>query len=66
MSLSNLSVSLSSILGGRFYEAWKLSFGPDKAFSLLVVVGAGFTAVCWILVLFFPKTRDGQPPDERG
>ncbi|MCP4569911.1 MAG: folate/biopterin family MFS transporter [FCB group bacterium] len=57
MSLSNLSVSLSSILGGRFYEAWKLSHGANTAFSMLVVVGAGFTAVCWLLVLFFPKTR---------
>jgi len=58
MSLSNLSVSLSSILGGRFYEAWKVSFGPDTAYTMLVLVGAGFTAVCWILVLFFPKTRE--------
>ncbi len=58
MSLSNLSVSLSSILGGRFYEAWKVSHGPDTAYTMLVLVGAGFTAVCWILVLFFPKTRE--------
>ncbi len=58
MSLSNLSVSLSSILGGRFYEAWKLSFGAQKAFSMLVMVGAGFTALCWFLVLFFPRTRE--------
>jgi MFS family permease len=57
MSLSNLSVSLSSILGGRLYEAWKLSFGASTAYSLLVVAGAGFTAACWLLVLFFPKTR---------
>ncbi|MCP4584167.1 MAG: folate/biopterin family MFS transporter [candidate division Zixibacteria bacterium] len=58
MSLWNLGIALSSILGGRFYEAWKLSYGPDTAYSLLVVVGAGFTAVCWFLVLFFPKTRE--------
>ncbi len=58
MSLSNLSVSLSSILGGWFYEARKLSFGADTAYSLLVFVGTGFTAVCWFLVLFFPKTRE--------
>ena len=57
MSLWNLSIALSSILGGRFYEAWKISFGAETAYSLLVVVGAGFTAVCWFLVLFFPKTR---------
>ena len=58
MSLSNLSYSLSSIVGGRFYEAWKLSFGVDTAYSLLVIVGAGFTLLCWFLVLFFPKRRD--------
>ena len=58
MSLSNLSVSLSSILGGRFYESWKISFGPGTAYSLVVFVGAGFTAVCWFLVLLFPKTRE--------
>jgi len=58
MSLSNFSVSLSSILGGRFYETWKLSLGADTAYSLLVVVGAGFTVICWLLVLFFPKTRE--------
>jgi len=58
MSLSNFSVSLSSILGGRFYESWKLSYGANDAYSLLVLVGAGFTAVCWLLVLLFPKTRE--------
>lgn len=58
MSISNFSISLSSILGGKFYETWKLSFGADTSFTLLVIVGAGFTAVCWFLVLFFPKTRE--------
>lgn len=57
MSLNNLGVSLSSILGGWFYESWKLSFGVGTAYNLLVVVGAGFTAACWFLVLFFPKTQ---------
>ena len=60
MSLSNLSVSLSSILGGRFYEAWKASLGTETAYGLLVAVGAGFTALCWVLVPFFPKTREGD------
>ncbi len=58
MSLSNFSVSLSSIIGGRFYETWKVSMGVDTAYSLLVLVGAGFTALCWLLVLLFPKTRE--------
>jgi len=58
MSLSNLSVSLSSILGGHFYEAWKTAHGAEAAYTLLVLVGAGFTAICWILVPLFPKTRE--------
>lgn len=58
MSLSNLSVSLSSIVGGHIYEAWKQSFGADTTYTLLVVVGAAFTAVCWVLVPFFPKSRE--------
>ncbi len=58
MSLSNFSVSLSSILGGRFYESWKLTYGAGTAYSLVVLVGAGFTAICWFLVLLFPKTRE--------
>jgi len=58
MSLFNVSISLSSIMGGWFYEAWKISLGVDTAYSLLVVVGAGFTALGWLLVPFFPKRRE--------
>lgn len=57
MSLSNFSVSLSSILGGKFYESWKLSFGANTSYTILVLVGTAFTALCWLLVLFFPKKR---------
>jgi predicted MFS family arabinose efflux permease len=57
MSLSNFSVSLSSILGGRFYESWKFSYGAHTSYTILVLVGTGFTALCWLLVLFFPKKR---------
>ena len=57
MSLSNFSVSLSSILGGKFYESWKLSFGAHTSYTFLVLVGTAFTALCWLLVLFFPKKR---------
>ena len=61
MSLSNLSVALSSIVGGWFYEAWKVSYGVDRAYSLLVIVGAGFTAVCWLLILLFPRDVQEVP-----
>jgi predicted MFS family arabinose efflux permease len=55
MSIMNLSVGLSSIVGGRFYEAWKISYGVGTAYTLLVIVGAGFTALAWFLVLLFPR-----------
>jgi MFS family permease len=60
MSLSNFSVSLSSILGGRFYESWKLSYGAHTSYTILVLVGTLFTALCWLLVLFFPKKRQAE------
>jgi predicted MFS family arabinose efflux permease len=50
MALTNLSTSLSTWLGGVWYDAWKLSYGADTAFKLLVVVGASTTAVCWIMI----------------
>ena len=57
MSLYNLSVNLASILGGKFYESWRISLGTDQAYTLLVLVGAGFTALGWLLIPFFPKER---------
>jgi len=64
MSLTNLGVSLSSIVGGKLYEAWKVEFGASTAFTVLVFVGAGFTALSWILVLFFPKTENAQQAEQ--
>ncbi|UCE24226.1 MAG: MFS transporter [Candidatus Zixiibacteriota bacterium] len=57
MSLSNLSVGVSSIVGGWLYELWKQSWGTDTAFMFLVLMAAGFTALCWLLVPLFPKSR---------
>lgn len=57
MSLANLSVSLSSIVGGRLYGAWTLSMGSGRAFTMLVIVGAGFSALGWLLIPLFPKSR---------
>ena len=58
MSLANLSVSLSSIVGGHLYEAWRPALGTGRAYTLLVVVGASFTALGWLLIPLFPKSRD--------
>lgn len=53
MALCNLSLSLSTWLGGAWYEA--LGAG-DAAFRALVGVGALFTALCWPLTWLLPGT----------
>jgi len=58
MSLINLSVSVSSVVGGRLYTGWTESLGAGTAFSILVGVGALFTAACWILYYLFPIDRE--------
>jgi MFS family permease len=50
MSLCNLSVSLSVGLGGTAYEQLNAWQGPDRAFQVLVLIGAVFTAGCWPLM----------------
>jgi len=57
MSLSNLSVGLSSIIGGWLYESMKPAWGADAAYTVLVLIACGFTALCAFLVLFFPKSH---------
>jgi predicted MFS family arabinose efflux permease len=49
MSLCNLGVSSSSVVGGLFYTSWSEILGAHRAFDLLVLVGASFTAACWLL-----------------
>jgi MFS family permease len=55
MSLCNLSATGSTILGGGWYDTWSLRYGPETAFDQLVMVGACFTAGCWVLIPFLPK-----------
>ncbi len=50
MAASNLAMSSSTWLGGRWYTAWSAAVGPQRAFDLLVLVGAAFTAACWALL----------------
>jgi Na+/melibiose symporter-like transporter len=50
MSLSNLSVSLSTALGGVLYQQAAALWGRPTAFNLLVAAGALLTAACWLLV----------------
>ncbi len=50
MSLSNLAVALSGALGGWLYELLGAYFGAEGAFRALLLIGAFFTALCWLLV----------------
>jgi len=49
MAVSNLSLSLSTGLGGSIYARWNDAWGPERAFHLLVALGAASTAACWLL-----------------
>ncbi len=57
MSLINLSVSASSVVGGRLYASWSESLGAAGAFAPLVLIGSGFTALCWLFFRFVPVAR---------
>lgn len=59
MAASNLAMSSSTWLGGRWYQAWSLTLGPAAAFDRLVLVGAAFTASCWLLLAAL--ARWGRP-----
>jgi predicted MFS family arabinose efflux permease len=49
MALSNFSIALSTWLGGIWYAGGKALWDSQTSFNLLVGVGAGFTAGCWLL-----------------
>ncbi len=57
MALSNLSLSLATMLGGSLYDLWRPAWGDRGAFDVLVGLGALFTAGCWLLV---PVLRQHQ------
>jgi Na+/melibiose symporter-like transporter len=50
MSLCNLSYSLSEALGGHLYDFVGARLGFQPSFQILVAAGAGFTALCWLLI----------------
>ncbi|MBV8075127.1 MAG: MFS transporter [Planctomycetaceae bacterium] len=60
MALENLAASLSAWLGGHWYEQGLARWGGRTSFRVLVLVGAAFTAACWLLVPLLP--RDFAPP----
>ncbi|NUQ66597.1 MAG: MFS transporter [Pirellulales bacterium] len=64
MALSNLSMSLSTALGGHLYDRWAASWGATAAFHHLVGCGAAFTAACWLLVPVLRRTITANPGTE--
>jgi predicted MFS family arabinose efflux permease len=61
MALSNLSMALSTALGGWMYDELTNRWGGSLAFTLLLMVGALSTCLCWTLVPFLKATI----PDHR-
>ncbi|MEX2176584.1 MAG: MFS transporter [Pirellulaceae bacterium] len=51
MAISNTGVSAASYVGGGWYDDLAATYGSRHvAFDLLVLIGVGFTASCWLLV----------------
>jgi len=51
MAISNTGQTLGIYAGGTWYDSLAASFGSRHvAFDLLVLIGAAFTAGCWLLV----------------
>ncbi len=64
MSLCNLAASLSEAVGGTLYTAWGETMGADGSFNTLVGVGAGFTALCWLVVPWLSRLSVAEAPEE--
>jgi predicted MFS family arabinose efflux permease len=60
MALSNLALLLSIALGGDLYDRLSAAWGNRLAFNALVVIGALFTAGCWLLVPLLPRWREDE------
>lgn len=51
MAISNTGTTAGIYLGGKWYESLTTQLGsPHSAFDVLVLIGAAFTASCWLLV----------------
>ena len=66
MSLCNLAVSLAEAVGGSLYTTWTQTMGAGQAFSILVGVGAGFTALCWLVVPWLNRLAAIRDAEEGG
>lgn len=57
MSVSNIGVILSTSLGGWLYEILVTQQDSTHAYSILIWLGSGSTALCWALLLFKPHPQ---------
>ncbi len=56
MALSNLSLSLAIWAGGTWYAQLEESYGAVRGFNILVAIGAGFNAGCWLVLPLVNRT----------
>ncbi len=53
MSVANLAIIASTILGGWLYEIFSTQGGPEYSYTVVVLIGSATTALCWCLVPWF-------------
>lgn len=58
MALSNASAVSATALGGWIYDAAQQQMNPAGSLAVVVAVGAGITAACWLLLPFLPRQID--------
>lgn len=58
MSVSNLAIIASTVLGGWLYELFTAQGGPDFSYTVVVLIGSATTALCWCLVPWFRESRE--------
>jgi len=62
MALSNLGMISSDAVGGWLFDYFSSHFGHHRAYDMLVVIGALFTAGCWLLVPWLKKIDGAERP----
>lgn len=66
MALSNISMSLSTWLGGDLYDRFAARWGSAASFRALVAIGAGLTACCWLMMPVLSRVVPHRPASETG
>jgi hypothetical protein len=65
MAISNLGMQSSLAFGGDWYERLRVGLASaDRAFQALVLIGASFTAGCWLLTGRLRRALEQTPGDE--